>query len=143
MVQGSRRCYKAVSSYPYLPLLNPLYPSLPNPPNARAGGVDKALTTKQQLRRDKNVEADHYAEAAEEEEFVFLYYSLMTHLSLTLSSSTLKTAKAASALAAGLREWDEGNHIVRASCIRIEIIAEDGKLQDLFFQRPIKVTAYC
>jgi hypothetical protein len=47
--------------------------------------------------------------------------------------------KSGSNLASQLREWDEGNMAVRSSCIRIEIVAEDGKLQDLFFPRPDKV----
>eukprot|EP00966_Prymnesium_polylepis_P075702 1755546-Prymnesium_polylepis.1 len=42
-------------------------------------------------------------------------------------------------MAALLSDWEDDATLVKGTCIRIEIVSEDGKLQDMYFQRPAKI----
>ena len=45
-------------------------------------------------------------------------------------------------MAGMLTEWEDSAMMVKGTCIRVEIVSEDGKLQDMYFQRPAKVSQF-
>lgn len=86
-------------------------------------------------------EQKHQQEIVEEELFVFLYYSMSTQLreaSRRSGGSTTGTGT----ISAMLDDWEEVSSTVKGTCIRVEIVSEEGKLQDMYFQRPAKVARY-
>ena len=113
-------------------------PSLPP-----GGGASSGTGSSSLLRRNHERKKQIRAEIAEEEHFVFLYYSLSTQLSVASHRDGVQgTLSTAGTMAGLLNEWEDSATLVKGTCIHVEIVSEDGRLQDLYFQRPNKVSQY-